>query len=338
MSGRALRWLLSLGIAPRDPHAGPPRLTIVRHHRVYGGDERPLYRLGVGEAVLAGQLRACADAGLAPVTVGEGLARLARGEGGRQVAFSFDDGYADNVERALPLLARHGARATFFLTAGLMDERRAPWWDELAWVLERARTRVARVPLGGRSWTLETATPGGRAAALAALLPRLRVPPAEQRARLDALRAALAVPEPAPCALADWAAARRLVDAGMEVGAHTLTHPFLSLLPADAQAREIAGSAALIRARLGAEPGGLAYPNGDHDARCVEAARAAGFAWAVTTAAGDVGAGADAMRLPRRGLGEGACLAPGGRFSARMTLAELAGAFDALRPRPAGAP
>jgi hypothetical protein len=44
--------------------------------------------------------------------------------------------------------------------------------------------------------------------------------------------------------------------------------------------------------------------------------------------------------LLRRGLSEGACLGPGGRFSARLTLAELDGRFERLRARqvPAGAP
>lgn len=337
MSGRALRWLLSLGVPAARAHAGPPRLTIVRHHRVYAAGERPLYRLGVREDVLRAQLEACAAAGLTPVTVAEGLARLARGEPGHSIAFSFDDGYADNVTRAVPLLVRAGARATFYLAAGLMEERRAPWWDELAWALEHGANRTGKVTLGDTSLVLEIGTPHGRTLALAAVLPLLRVPPTEQRARLDAIRVATCAPTPAPCELADWTLARRWVEAGMEVGAHTLTHPFLSLLPEAEQRREIEGCAALVRERLGAPVVGLAYPNGDHDDRTVEAARAGGLAYAVTTAAGDARAGVPPYRVPRRALSEGACLAPGGRFSARMTLAELGGAFDGLRGRRAEA-
>jgi peptidoglycan/xylan/chitin deacetylase (PgdA/CDA1 family) len=336
VSGRALRWLLSLGAGATLHRRGPARLTIVRHHRVYADGEQPLYALGVSQSTLAGQLRACVRARLTPVTVGEGLDWLAAGEHGQGVAFSFDDGYADNVTRALPLLQREGARATFYLTAGLMDAREAPWWDVLAHALEHGRRAGARVRLGEREVTIARDARPARAAALRAVLPLLRVPPEVQRAHLTTLREALEVPGNAPCELASWEQAGALAAAGMEVGAHTLTHPFLSLLPPPEQRREMAESAALIRRRLGAEVTGVAYPNGDHDERTIEAARAAGFAYAVSTRAGDCTGASQGFSLPRRALPEGACAGPGGRFSERMLRAELGGAFDRLR-RPAEA-
>lgn len=328
MSGRLVRWVLSLAAGTKAP--GAPTLTIVRHHRVYADGARALYHLGVSESALAGQLAALARAKLTPVSVAEGLQRLEKGVVGHHVAFTFDDGYADNVTRALPVLERHGARATFYLTAGLMEERRAPWWDELAHALERATKPLATVEWGGTSVALDVRERAGRAAALRALLPLLRVVPAEQHARLAALRAALGVADRAACEFADWAQAKALVSAGMEVGAHTLNHPFLTLLSPDSQRREMADSAALVREKLGCGTPGIAYPNGDHDAATVSAARAAGFAYAVLTRSGDAVAATPRWALPRRPLTEGACTGPFG-FSARMTLAETRGAFDALR-------
>ena len=330
MSGRTVRWLMSLVHRPRhSPDAA--RLTIVRHHRVYAEGERPLYRLGVSAAVLEQQLALLARHGLAPLTVSEGLARLASEPRGRWVAMTFDDGYADNVSRALPALTRHGGRATFYLTAGLMEERVAPWWDRLAHVLERSRRDSARVELGGEAVAIAPGEPGGRARALHALLPRLREAPEEQSARLGGVAAALGVDEPARCELATWAEAARLAEAGMEIGAHTLTHPFLSRLGEASQRREIAGSRELIAARLGHAPRGLAYPGGDYDAVSVRITSQAGFEHAVTTRAGDATAGSPRFELLRRGLSEGACLGPGGKFSARLARAELDGAFDGLR-------
>ena len=333
MSARALRWLASL--LPGPDGGGAASLVIVRHHRVYGPLERPLYRLGVGEEVLRAQLALLARHGLAPVTVSAGLARLAAGEPRRTVAMSFDDGYADNVRRALPLLASCGAQATFFLTAGLIEQRRAPWWDELAHLL--TATRVDRLEQGGRTHGL--ADEAGRRRALGALLPAFRVPPAAHRELLDDLAGRLGVADPAPCELATWEECAELRAAGMEVGAHTLTHPLLSTLSAAEQAAEIGGSFDLVGLRLGVRPRGLAYPGGDHDAASITAAREAGAAWAVTTRAGENLPGAPAFELRRRGLSEGACLGPGGRFSARLTLAELEGRFERLRGRraPAGA-
>lgn len=330
MSGRVARWLVSL--LPRAPRGKGPRLTIVRHHRVYADGERPLYRLGVSRRLLESQLGWLGSIGLTPVTVGRGLERLAEGREGHWVAMTFDDGYADNVTIALPLLEAAGARATFYLTAGLMEERRAAWWDEVVHALERASVPACdwRDPFG-RTTRLELASPAGRSAALRALLPQLRLDPAARAATLARLREATGAAGAAPCALATWAQAARLGEAGMETGAHTLTHPHLSLLAPDAQRAEIAGSVALIERRLGARPAGFAYPGGDLDGTSVAIVREAGLEHAVTTRAGDVAPGDDRFTLCRRGLSEGACLGPGGRFSRRLAQAELDGAFDRVR-------
>lgn len=331
MSARLLRWLWSLGAGGMAPRHGAPRLTIVRHHRVYGELEQPLYRLGVSEAVFEAQVATCVRAGLVPVTVREGLDWLSSASRGHRVAFSFDDGYTDNLTRALPVLLRYRAQATFYLAAGLMESQRAPWWDELAFVLTSAADGVAQVSWDGATVGLDLTDEAGRRKALVQLLPLLRVPPEQQCARLDDLRSVLAVRREAPCELAPLTDAVRWLEAGMELGAHTLSHPFLSLLPEPAQLAEIAGSAERIHAVTGTTVTGLAYPNGDHDARTVSAAQAAGLRYAVTTRAGDVRAGDAPFTLLRRGLPEGAVLGPRRRFSAHMTRAELSGRFDRLR-------
>jgi peptidoglycan/xylan/chitin deacetylase (PgdA/CDA1 family) len=336
MSGRTVRWLLALTHRPWVPR-DRARLTIVRHHRVYADHERPLYRLGVSESVLEGQLALLARHGLAPLTVAEGLARLAAEPRGRWVAMTFDDGYADNVTRALPALERHGARATFYLTAGLIERREAPWWDRLAHTLESALPVPARVAWDGAAIPLEPGDPAGRVRGLHALLPGLRVAPAEQERRLGALADTLGVMSAPPCELATWSEAARLAEAGMEIGAHTLNHPFLARLNEAEQRREIEGSRDLIAARLGVTPLGLAYPGGDHDAASIRIVTGAGFAHAVTTRPGDAAPGSPMFQLPRRGLSDGACLGPGGRFSSRLARAELDGAFDALRGTEAAA-
>ena len=332
MTGRLVRWLLSLPVSERalvNGHAC--RLTIVRHHRVYAADQRPLYRLGVAEDVFAAQLELLAGLGLGPVTVAEGLAFLDAGRPGHRVAMTFDDGYADNVTRALPLLQRHGARATFSLTAGWIERRETPAWDVLAHALET--TRAPRLdwtgPTGPRAFPLGTRAE--REHALGALLGEVREPPARRAERLAALRAALGVREAAPCALATWDECARLTAAGMEVGAHTLSHPWLTRLPAEEQRAEIAGSAERIAERLGVRPTGFAYPGGDHDDRTIAAARDAGLAHAVTTRAGVNGPETARLALRRRGLSDGACLGPAGGFSRRLAIAELRGRFDRAR-------
>jgi peptidoglycan/xylan/chitin deacetylase (PgdA/CDA1 family) len=73
-------------------------------------------RLAVRPEAFAEQLAYLKDAGYTPITFGELVRR--RPVTGRPVVITFDDGYADFHERALPLLDRFGFRATVFVTTG----------------------------------------------------------------------------------------------------------------------------------------------------------------------------------------------------------------------------
>ncbi|MEV5704556.1 polysaccharide deacetylase family protein [Actinoallomurus sp. NPDC052274] len=91
--------------------APPAPVPILMYHSIGGSD-----RLAVRPEAFAEQLAYLRDTGRTPITFGE----LA--EGGpapvRPVVITFDDGYADFHERALPLLDRFGFRATVFVTTG----------------------------------------------------------------------------------------------------------------------------------------------------------------------------------------------------------------------------
>jgi peptidoglycan/xylan/chitin deacetylase (PgdA/CDA1 family) len=329
MSTVALRWLASFTHRGRPGDGEAPTLTIVRHHRVFADDEQPLYRLGVSAWVLREQLRMLASEGLAPVTVAEGLEHLAHGRG-HKVALSFDDGYRDNLTRALPLLEEHGARATFYLTAGWIEHRTIPWWDAVAHALSHTR-RTVLDSFAGDAGPILLATRTDRVRALERLAPRFRVPLAERDARVRSLRERLGVENAPACELATWDEARVLTRTPMEIGAHTLNHPHLTTLTPAEQEREMEGSVALIAERLGVRPRGLAYPGGDHDAETLAAAGRSGLDYAATTRAGLNRGDAPRLALARRGFSEGTCVGPLGRFSRRLALAELSGAFDHLR-------
>ena len=50
------------------------------------------------------------------------------------VALTMDDGYRDNLIRLVPLLEEIARRATVFLEAGAVVERRLPWLHALGWL------------------------------------------------------------------------------------------------------------------------------------------------------------------------------------------------------------
>jgi peptidoglycan/xylan/chitin deacetylase (PgdA/CDA1 family) len=98
--------------------------------------------------------------------------------------------------------------------------------------------------------------------------------------------------------LLDWPALGRLAEQGVELGAHTRTHPHLTRVDADALEDELAGAAEAVRAETGRMPKSIAYPYGDVDAR-VAAAAGRRFGLGVTTELRALAAGEDSLRLPR---------------------------------------
>ena len=79
---------------------------------------------------------------------------------------------------------------------------------------------------------------------------------------------------------------RRLLDAGWELAAHTITHPDLRTLDDAALEREVAGSRAEIVKRFGVPVDFFCYPAGRYDDRVIGAVRRAGFLGATTTIQG----------------------------------------------------
>ena len=87
--------------------------------------------------------------------------------------------------------------------------------------------------------------------------------------------------------------------AGMEVGAHSRTHPRLTNCPDAELLDEIAGSKSDLEALIGAPVTQFCYPSGDYDARVVAAVRQAGFSAATTTRRGRARPADDLMQLRR---------------------------------------
>ncbi len=103
-----------------------------------------------------------------------------------------------------------------------------------------------------------------------------------------------------PTALLGWRDILEMQqDGGVSFGAHTLSHPHLTRLSADAVRRELADSKTMLEQKLQAPTDVLCYPYGDVNDQVAEQAREAGYMMAVTTQTGRVRAHNDRLRLPR---------------------------------------
>jgi peptidoglycan/xylan/chitin deacetylase (PgdA/CDA1 family) len=162
----------------------------------------------------------------------------------RAAAITFDDGYRDNHDVALPILRRHGLVATFFIATGYLDGGRM-WNDTLIEAIRRAP--AGRLDLSEQGFGVhELGDALSRRRAIDSLLPRIKYldAPARQTA-VDAIagRAGASLPKDLMMTSAQVKALRR---EGMGIGGHTVSHPILAKLSDDAIAAELTdGRAAL---------------------------------------------------------------------------------------------
>jgi len=96
-----------------------------------------------------------------------------------------------------------------------------------------------------------------------------------------------------------WAELDAWVEAGGQVGGHTLTHPFLGETADDRGGEEVAACRGLLAERYGTPPDIFCYPFGDASGQATRWEREAGFQAAVTTVAGTVGIETDPLLIPR---------------------------------------
>ncbi len=199
--------------------------------------------------------------------IGPGDIRDALSSRGRHVLLTFDDGYRDNFEQALPVLSARGAPAVFFLATGFLDQPRMPWWDEVAWMVRTSDRAGLPAGIVNGELPFHDAT---REEAVAALLARYkRLPGPETEAFLDRLADATGSGR-CPASEAEglwmtWDMARALRDAGMAFGGHTQTHPVLARLSQAEQAGEIDTCARRLREELDVGMELFSYPVGLRD-------------------------------------------------------------------------
>jgi peptidoglycan/xylan/chitin deacetylase (PgdA/CDA1 family) len=98
--------------------------------------------------------------------------------------------------------------------------------------------------------------------------------------------------------LMNWDQLGRVAEGGVELGAHTRSHPALDTLPAHALADEIVGSADDIVAQVGRRPTTFAYPYGFAPAAAVEQVKKS-FAVGVSTELRVLDASDEPARIPR---------------------------------------
>jgi peptidoglycan/xylan/chitin deacetylase (PgdA/CDA1 family) len=245
----------------------------------------------------------------------------------RAVVITFDDGYADNFIHAKPILEQHDIPATAFVTTGGIDQIHEFWWDELdrllfqpgdlpdllqlkiqgqpyQWELGAAKHYSKADAQRDRYWKMEKAEdPTPRHALYRSLYGHLRfLSDFERTEQLDEIRCwANAAPlgRPSHRTLSKAEILTLASEELIEIGAHTVTHPFLAQLSIAVQQDEIRHSKASLEQLLKHPVKSFSYPNGSYTSETITAVEAAGFHYACCSIADRVHSKSNRFLLPR---------------------------------------
>ncbi len=178
------------------------------------------------------------------------------------VVITFDDGYRDNYNLAYPLLKSWEVPAILFIATEMINSRRLPWWDIIAYLIKEC-------PKPDLFWDKRRfSLPAERGEAISFFQSEMKNKPYEHTKYLLAeLAEACEVPFP-PGEVQDreilsWEEIREMADGGIAIGSHTHTHRVLSTLEPVSQMEEMILSKIIIEEKLGRPVSTIAYPAGE---------------------------------------------------------------------------
>lgn len=230
----------------------------------------------------------------------------------RSCLVTFDDGWVDNHEYALPILRKHGIPAVVFVATDYIDAGRPFWQEYLGHLLYQAACRgLGESAL--RACDVRLPSPeddAGLRRAVAATIDRFR---SDSYENIDALIEKLvqalssAAPDriaPPPDRFMTWPQLRALSGGGVTVASHSGSHRLLTRLDQATVKSELARSREALAAGLGRDACALAYPGGSYDTRVRQSAIEARYRLGFTTNPGMVSATSDPLLIARVNIHE----------------------------------
>jgi peptidoglycan/xylan/chitin deacetylase (PgdA/CDA1 family) len=223
--------------------------------------ENSLGGIALNRQVLQGQMELLARE-FHPVTLDQVL-RFVNGAEDlpeRAVAVTFDDGYTDNYEVAMPILNRVGIPAAFYATIDCIENRRLPWPSRLRFAfLMTARSEWRDE--AGKLWPLKT--PEQKNSAYLAVCDRVAQSAGSAQEQIVAqMESELekSLPQKFGEWMMTWEQLRGLTENGHIVGSHTMTHPNLAFVNAEDARWEMLESKQRLESHLGQKVVHFSYP------------------------------------------------------------------------------
>ncbi len=220
------------------------------------------------------------------------------------LVFTFDDGYADNLEAA-KILKKYELTGLFYITAGCIETDEAFWVAEVRHLIENTNKKEMTLPFPDGESSLSLSNKSDRELTIKKMTRLFKSVTIETRESLrKAFRIALNDTPAFPSNLMlNWSQLQEMVEMGMEIGGHTMTHPNLPSATKEEAREEICSCKSLLEKQLKTPVNHFAYPNGGSVAHFDDKTKAilqeAGFHSATTSKAGRPGFKSDLFEIRR---------------------------------------
>jgi peptidoglycan/xylan/chitin deacetylase (PgdA/CDA1 family) len=211
----------------------------------------------------------------------------------RSVLLTCDDGLLNALTDMLPIIRAFNVPFLFFVTSASISEHSSMLWHEQVylWLTRTSEDVFLQMPRREQAYVAKT-IPQKRSLWQQLVKNLSALDTAPREAALNGVRIQIGISESWQAEYSQNEPARRrffmlnrselqqLADAGMTIGAHTLSHPMLSQMSEPVAWREISESRAQLAKALGNEVWAFAFPFGTPEAvndREAELAQRAGF-------------------------------------------------------------
>ncbi|MEQ1603583.1 MAG: polysaccharide deacetylase family protein [Pyrinomonadaceae bacterium] len=206
----------------------------------------------------------------------------------RTAVLTIDDGYRDFYDVAFPILREFDLPATIYVVTGFLDRTCWIWTDKARYLLTETKLDRLSFTIGERFFDEILGDTDSRLALAGKINSELKkLSDSEKDRVLNELANSLSVhlDETPPSAFGPitWDQAREMAAAGIEIGSHTVNHPILTNVDADALTEELSVSRTVLEGQLQTDNLHFCYPNGNVSQRERDAAENAAYASAVTT-------------------------------------------------------
>ncbi len=245
-------------------------LVIINYHRIYGDRLETKFDSGVfGPSVTEFDRQMAFLSKHANLLSEDEVVRLARSAEPlpkKSALITFDDGYKDNYELAVPVLQKYRVPAIFFIPTDSIENTNIGWWDIIAYFIKH--TGKEAIPFNGTY--LKLSTPEQREKVTRLLVTHMGTTKYEESINfLTELSLLCEVDFPSRNTqaqeLMNWDQIKEIANTKLlSIGSHTVSHRVLNTVSDEEELQELQDSRAFLQNKLGHEIKSIAYPVGGY--------------------------------------------------------------------------